>query len=60
MKNYTRHFRWILEKSRIEFADFFVSALWCNWSFFFRFRRFAATMVALPLFLGESVPDGGK
>ena len=34
MKNYTRHFRWIFEKSRIEFADFFVSALWCNWSFF--------------------------
>ena len=59
MKNYTRHFRWIFEKSRIEFADFFVSALWCNWNFF-RFRRFASTMVALPSFLGESVPDGGK
>ena len=27
---------------------------------FFRFRRFASTMVALPSFLGESVPDGGK
>ena len=34
MKNYTRDFRWIFEKSRIEFADFFVSALWCNWIFF--------------------------
>ena len=58
-KNYTKDFRWIFEKSRIEFADFFVSALWCNW-IFFRFRRFASTMVALPSFLGESVPDGGK
>ena len=33
-ENYTRDFRWIFEKSRIEFADFFVSALWCNWNFF--------------------------
>ena len=27
---------------------------------FFRFRRFTSTMVALTLFLGKSVPDGGK
>ena len=33
-KNYTRDFRWIFDQTRIEISDFFVSALWCNWSFF--------------------------
>ena len=28
--NYTGVIRWIFDKSRIEFPDFFVSALWCN------------------------------
>ena len=59
MKNYTKHFRWIFEKSRIEFADFLL-VLYVVIGIFFRFRRFASTMVALPSFLGESVPDGGK
>ena len=33
-KNYTDIVQCFFGKPRIEFADFFVSALWCNWSFF--------------------------
>ena len=34
MKNYTGLIHWIFGITRIEFPDFCVSALWCNWKFF--------------------------
>ena len=33
-ENYTQDFCWIFDQTRIEVSDFFVNALWCNWSFF--------------------------
>ena len=59
MKNYTQHFQCFFVKQELS-LPIFLLVLYGVTGIFFRFRRFALTMVALTSFLGDSVPDGGK
>ena len=57
MKNYTWHFHWIFDKTRIDFLDFLLALYGVT---FLRFWCFASTMVALASFLGKSVTNSDK